>query len=563
MTMRIVRPGRTHFTYEPDQLINRAGGPTHRISPWEQLDRFLILGTDQPIYHADAKDPDLSRANTANLARCLNQDGPRVVAAIEAISVAGRAPKVDPTLFALAFAFAKGSQATRAAVEEAFPRIVRTGAHLLTFVGYLHPQLGAWPKRLKRILGNWYRQQGPDQLAYQLIKYQQRNGWSHADVLQLAHIKPENPWQSQLFAWVIGDPPPQTTETLAQLEAVERIRAFEAAKTADEEAAVCSLIEGGRLPTEAIPTRWRSNVAVQTRLLDEMPIGRLVRSLGLLSSYGMLAEGSPELELVLTKLTHEQALRRSRIHPMAVLLAQDVYLVGHGNEYRWELRGGRKVNTYQWQTQWQPQPAIVNVLEGAFYRSFANVEPTGKRIRLCLDVSGSMNVPCQGNLTVRQLALAMALPTLAVEERAELWAFSDGQPGEHRGQMTWDALHELSARRIMTRLPVTPTMRLEQAVAATENLRFGGTDCATPFINAAQENRDYDAFVVFTDNEHYLGGVDPNDARREYAEQVGHPVKAVVVAMTATDCSIFEGDDSLNCVGCDAATPQLIADFIR
>ena len=39
---------------------------------------------------------------------------------------------------------------------------------------------------------------------------------------------------------------------------------------------------------------------------------------------------------------------------------------------------------------WTPVGQIVDALDAAFYTAFENVEPTGKRLLLALDVSGSM-----------------------------------------------------------------------------------------------------------------------------------------------------------------------------
>jgi 60 kDa SS-A/Ro ribonucleoprotein len=61
-------------------------------------------------------------------------DGRRAVARIAAVSEAGRAPKNDPAVFALALAGAMGDAGTRAAALAAVPRVCRTGTHLFGFV---------------------------------------------------------------------------------------------------------------------------------------------------------------------------------------------------------------------------------------------------------------------------------------------------------------------------------------------------------------------------------------------------------------------------------------------
>ncbi|PNH10193.1 WD repeat domain-containing protein [Tetrabaena socialis] len=49
----------------------------------------------------------------------------------------------------------------------------------------------SWGRAMRRAVSNWYLGRTPAAVAYQATKYSQRNGWSHADVLRLAHPDPE------------------------------------------------------------------------------------------------------------------------------------------------------------------------------------------------------------------------------------------------------------------------------------------------------------------------------------------------------------------------------------
>ena len=81
---------------------------------------------------------------------------------------------------------------------------------------------------------------------------------------------------------------------------------------------------------------------------------------------------------------------------------------------------------------WNPVREIVDALDAAFYTAFGNVEPTGKRLLLALDVSGSMTggwvagVPA---LSPRDASAALALVTAATEERYEVVGFHAGRGG--------------------------------------------------------------------------------------------------------------------------------------
>ena len=81
------------------------------------------------------------------------------------------------------------------------------------------------------------------------------------------------------------------------------------------------------------------------------------------------------------------------------------------------------------QNTWTPVPQVVDALDGAFYAAFENVEPTGARTLLALDVSGSMEcgaVAGVPGLTPRVASAAMALVTAATEKQHEFVAFTGG-----------------------------------------------------------------------------------------------------------------------------------------
>ena len=81
---------------------------------------------------------------------------------------------------------------------------------------------------------------------------------------------------------------------------------------------------------------------------------------------------------------------------------------------------------------------------------------------------------------------------------------------------------------------------------------------------AQQQGKAYDTFQVYTDNETWAGSVHPAQALRRYRERMGIAAKLVVVAMASNGFSIADPNDAgmLDVVGFDAATPNVIADFI-
>ncbi len=443
------------------------------------------------------------------------------MARIVAVSEGGRAPKNDPALFALALAAAAEDLGTRRAALAALPRVARTGTHLFQFAAFVEGARG-WGRSLRRAVGAWYAAQPAERLAYQLVKYRRRGGWSHRDLLRLSHPEVTDPARAALLDWACrgteGEMLPVLVQAASQLGRVT------------DAAAAAALIRAHDLPREAVPTALLNHAAVWEALLERMPLTALVRSLAKLTAVGVLRPLGDQLPLVLSALGDADRIAKARLHPLAILMALRTYAQGRGD------RGS---------LQWEPVQAVVDALNAAFYTAFRVVEPTGKRLLLALDVSGSMAGGCVAgsSLTPREASAALALMTAATESQTHIVGFG----------------------ATMVPLPLSPSMRLDDAVHAVSGLPFAATDCAQPMLYALERGIPADAFVVYTDSETWAGAIHPVQALRKYRERTGIAAKLVVVGLVSNGFSIADPNDAgmLDVVGFDTAAPAAIADFIR
>jgi 60 kDa SS-A/Ro ribonucleoprotein len=508
-------------------VANSAGGYVYALDAWARFDRFLVLGTEGGTYYASERALTIEAAQS--VMDCIAEDGSRAVARIVEMSVTGRAPKQDPVLFALALATASAVPETRALALAAIPKVARTGAQLQRLAGYIDGLRG-WGRGLRRAIARWYLEQPLADLELQALKYKARGEkgerWSHRDLLRLAHplASAEDVGRRALFDRIVRpDSVAELPVELARFAAAERL-----ARTTDPDQAVW-LITDHRLPREVVPTPLLNERKVWEALLADMPMTAMLRSLGKMSQVGLLVPGSAAEWNVVARLADRDRLRRARIHPLQVLTALAVYRTGRG------IKGS---------LAWHPVPAVVDALDRAFYAAFENVVPSGKRLLLGLDVSGSMGqgLVAGAPVTPREAATAMALVTLATEAKAAVVAFQTE----------------------LVPLALSPRQRLDDAVRATSGLPFGATDCAQPMLYALQRGLEVDAFVIYTDNQTWAGAVHPSAALRRYREATGIAARLVVVGLTSTGFTIADPNDPgmLDVVGFDSAAPALIGDFV-
>ena len=534
-------------TFGKNEIVNNAGGYTFKIDKWMQLNRFLIISSEGGTFYVGER--KLTRDNAKNVEACIKEDGRKVVDTVVAISDSGRASKNDAALFVLAMCAGLGTEDVRKYALENLSKVARIGTHLFHFADYVQEFRG-WGHGLRKSIANWYTEKDASKLALQLVKYQSRDGWSHKDLIRLSHPKTSDVKKNSALRWAVkGAEEMESTEfgkgmSVSVDEPLAIIYAFEQVKKATTEKEVLDLVTKYRLPLEAIPTEKQTK-NVLASAIPHLGITALIRNLGRYTKAGILTQTSDETKMIVKKLTDIEELRRGRVHPLTVLFALNTYASG---------KGFRGTNT------WDAVSHLVNALDEAFYLSFGLITPTGKRIRLALDVSGSMFFETSKiagtNLYAGEAAAAMTMVTARTEKDYDIVGFTN----------TGNRLSQYHGYKSgLSPLDISPRRRLDDICNYTRNLPFGGTDCSLPIVDALEKKLKFDAFIVYTDAETWAGTIKPFQALKKYRDTMGIPAKMIVVGMTATDISIADPDDAgmLDVVGFDASAPQFMSDFIR
>ncbi len=524
-------PGR-----EKDMVVNNAGGFTFALTPKARLLRFLILGADGATYYATKQDH--FKQNFTNAEKAVKELGTAAVELVVEVSEGGRAAKQDAALFALALCAARGDERTRAAAISAIPKVCRIPTHLFSFLTDYKALGGKTGGRaLRRALQRWYLDKAPSDLAYALVKYRQRGGWTHRDVLRLCKPVPGSSVEhGDLFAWAVGKPVALLSEHM------KIIAAYEAAKDENlSDRGLAAFVTDYNLPREALPdTRLTADKGAEVwrALLHAgggMPMTALIRNLNRMTAAGVFADTS-DAEFVVSRLTDENLLRAARVHPIALLSALRTYAKGSGE------RGS---------LTWTPNPLIVGALERAFLLSFGTVETTGKYFYIGLDVSGSMTsgeVAGVPGLTPREASAALALLWAKTEPSCIVKGFTSAYWS--RGTGLTDLTGDFKAGTLSS---------VRERVSGMD---FGATEPALIIEDATKNMTPVDVFVVLTDNE-VNSGQHPAEALRKYREATGINAKLVVVGMTATEFTLADPNDPhmLDMVGFDTAAPSAIAAF--
>lgn len=504
------------------QTENNAGGFVYQIDIWSRLNRFLILGSDSNTYYQKAV--DLTRENAQCVLDCFNENPVKAVDVIVSVSQEGRAPKNDPAIFALALAATSKDVKTRGYALAALPAVCRTATHLFQYLEARKAlKVGKGGRALHRAIAKWYNDKSVEEVAFQMIKYRERNGWNHKNVHQLHHPDAHKLDRRSLYQWVRG-----VKHDSKKLPAI--VKAFEAVQDPNlPKKDRIDLVKAVKLPWEALPTECNSDPDYWAAQLPTMGLTALVRNLGNMSRIGLITPLSTAEKLITERLSDEAVIRKSRLHPFNILVALKTYESG---------RGFRGSNT------WKVSQPICSALDAAFYKAFQNVEPTGKRFFFGLDVSGSMTSKMQNtNVSCAEATAALSLVSLNVEPQTYVMGFAG-------------TFKDLKIRKGDT---------LTTAAKKAHDNNFGSTDCSLPMTYALHNQIPVDCFVVMTDNETYAGHIHPSIALQDYRNKMNIDAKLIVVGMTATNFSIADPSDPgmLDVAGFDTSVPAVMAEFAR
>lgn len=506
---------------------NNAGGYSFTISDQERLERFLLLGTDGGTYYVS--EDKLTAENADFVIKYIKKDGISVFRTVKLFADQGRAPKYNSILFTYALMLTFGNEDTRALCYDWLGEICYTPTQLFQLLTYLKPMRG-WSRGLRNAVAKWYLERDNQKLAYQLIKYRQRSGYTHRDTLRLCHAKTEDPVKNMIFKYAVGKV--DFAQEPWPVELPQQIRVFESLQKLPENAWIGSSLEYildsikvNRLTWEMIPTERLNNPELLKAILADMPPTALMRNLNRYAYNGLTDTNNETVAQICAKLRNLEELKINKIHPVNVINTMLTYSKGVGEK-------GSKV--------WTPNQNIIDALHDTYELATSILQPTNKKIILGVDKSGSMSQEASGmSLTCIQLSNILAHTILRSEPNVDVINF-DTQPEP---------------------FPFGKKSSLTEILKYSPN--GGGTDCGIPIVWATHRNLSPDVIIIITDNETWAGKEHPIKALQTLRKHVPN-VKVIEIALASTPYTSFPNDDLnvLRIVGFDASVIQLIQEFI-
>ena len=606
-----------------DQVENSEGGFVFKITPWEQLDRFLILGTQAGTFYIGEK--ELTEKNCQSIVGCITEDGIRVVDRVVEISNSGRAPNNDYALFVLAMCAGLGNDAVRAHAlrQVSNGTVIRIGTHMLHFAAFVE-QFRSWGRGLKRAVAGWYNQQDVSRVAYQLVKYAQRDGWAQRDMLRLSHARPITKAHDALFRYATHG----VAEPIYKVDEFDPDAINEIMNNAGVELNGSWVIKSDISATNgSVGKKWIVEDYVQGKAVQNFAIKPVGGGFGVYPDSRSLNAGElagivrtyPDLKLLagVEKIKQASTAKAAAAVITEFSLPRECVPTQH-------LKSPEVWEALLYAGNGMPLTALIRnlgnmsksgfLVKGAFDTIKTIVNKLGDETHLLksrvhpIAILAALTTYSQGHGMLGKGVWPVVTAVRDALDKAFYLAFGNVTPignnvligidvsgsmagGEVNGipgltPRVASAAMCLVTHKVETEagnnvtimafsdnfvpLDISSCDSLSSVIKEVSGFPFQGTDCALPMTWAASqykknEQAKYGSFIVYTDNETWAGNIHPFQALRQYRQLTGIHSRLAVVGMASTDFSIADPRDAgmMDFVGFDTAAPELMSSFFR
>ncbi len=463
--------------------LNHAGAPAYKHGLRDQVRNFLRCGTLSGTFYVSAQQDAVETIET--LRRFGEQDA--VALAEEAISA--REEGFMRTLPILAVVVLSGLP-NKELFRETAKRVLKVPRDVAQFV--LICKTGAVPGAEKFAgcrIGS-VKTFLESLSEYHGIKGTQMEKMPLRDLVRMAHPKPSSDQKRELFGWLSGHVESKSVSVNASVMALQKL------KGTTDVAEQVQLIREGRLPYEAVSAVVTSpDVEVWRALLEQAPTFNLMRNLATFHRHGVFAN-SQSVELAVSKLTREGAMRQAKILPFRAYQAWKAYSALEGHDLR-----------------------IVAALSDALTNSVANMPLFTGRVCIAPDVSGSMHCPIKPNVPGKMYRSSS--DELSCMEVAGI--FAAGLLARSANAVVLPFSNDVIDVRLNPRDSVLANAQTISSIGG------GGTAMAAPVDRLLEQRDVVDLYVAITDSEDWIGRFE--DSWRRYKAEVAPAAKAVLVTV--------------------------------
>ncbi|XP_054273310.1 RNA-binding protein RO60 [Macrosteles quadrilineatus] len=525
--------------------------------------RYLHYGSEQPIYKPGDRfhHKSYTEENIPSLKKLIEEDEPeKLIDTMVKVKTDGTSLWPDAIIFAYAYCVCSNKVVLQNAAYKVIRKVCRSPNDITLFVKFYRELRGSkgGGNGFKKAIASWYLVWMPFDLADILFKQKRYHGWTHLDVLRLAHVKPVTIEQTVLLKYAIkgakrtteqykDSDNEQVKELLEYMNSVESFR-----RVSDPEEAAKRV--GRELHNiERVPSGLLKYQEVWNQLIPNMDVRTLLENLQRISIHGFLKGNNITVMSVMDVFNNMRKAEEFKGHPVRVYIELMTY--EKAAKYCLDIASkmGHPISKI---TPARKPPKINLMIKNAlmtFYLTLHKFQkPTNLRYFVAVDVRSKMTTDrCHGcmHLTPLEAAAAVCLSLTRVESESNI---TIGTFSEEKGDID---VHSFTKDSEIAKFETTFSEKSETAGPASVVAAIHWADV---------KKKPYDVFIILSNYTVLTSGT--RVAIQKYRTDMNLPnAKVVTCSLTGNlrTHKDVEGQNMLCVIGFDEHVPRLIEAFAK
>ncbi|KAG5886474.1 hypothetical protein JTB14_026734 [Gonioctena quinquepunctata] len=416
-------------------------------------------------------------------------------------------------------------------------------------------------KSVQKVVGRYYKNKSPSELAHSYATCKSWHGWSHKDLVKLAHVKSDTPLKNAVINFILLNKVNEK-ENEEEKKIIEIMQKAELLRKSMDHKVAVPLINDLKATINQVEPSLRKSAEVWNAVLLNMTVSDILQVLPKLYKLGFLKKDAPTQAIVNETLTNTQKVKASGIHPIEVFIHMKNFEKGGkplDPKLLVHLKTEKKMTEDEITKLKTPREAkctlVLSNLQKCMNLACSNIQSFGKRYLITIDTTDKMDTPCLANknITGIEAAVAFAWSLLKIEKDVTVAVFKE---------------KEVSVVQLDKKGHL-----YEQVQKLREN-KSKYVWLAAPMEWAASQKKHVDIFLTFIHHKDIHDNV-PKEviekfgnlraALQRYSKKVNLPnAKLVNFCLSSPDIVCADGTRNiLDVVGFDCGVPRAVEAFCR
>ncbi|EEZ97483.1 RNA-binding protein RO60 isoform X2 [Tribolium castaneum] len=327
----------------------------------------------------------------------------------------------------------------KAEIKKLVFKLIKTDQDFFDFIKFYTTLRTNKPKistTLRKMIIKFYQNKEPKEFAETVARQESYHGWTHKDLIKLTHFKCNNVACEPIMKYVlygIDQLPEGSDETSKSI--IEYLKKSHELRTTEDVAKATSLIKELHVTVDRVNSKLNKTEEVWLAAIPEMTTREVLQCLYRFYKFGFFKAGSQFQAKICEALSDAEKIKKCNLHPVEVFIYLKFFEKGGKTmdpkllEYL-QKKEIREETLKRLTTPSEPKcKPVFQSINKCLKLSYDNVQPTGKRYMVTIDVTEKTETVCFHNKRIPCLEAAVAIIRFLskVERNVTVAVFKDSQ----------------------------------------------------------------------------------------------------------------------------------------